>query len=195
MVIDKIFDSCLTQVPEGKNAARGRRFRSAALMFLAAALSIVAWPQVSTSAPSDADLESIRSRPRVAWTQVEREFAFAHWDQAFPARVIARGQQIEALPVGAPLPLFSPGGDGARELQRSIDEFQLAGIVVLHDGTLRLERYALGHSASGRWVSFSATKSLTSTLLGAALKDGAVTSIDDPVIRYIPELRDPRNRS
>ena len=188
MAIDEISMRRTGQLLEGKNAARGRWCRTTALMFLAAALSTVAWPQASP--PSGMDLESIRSRPQVAWTQAERQFVFAHWGEAFQARVIARGPQVRALPAGASLPTFSLGGEGARELQRSLDEFQLAGIVVLHDGKVRLERYALGHSASGRWVSFSVAKSLTSTLLGAAIRDGAVTSIDDLVTRYIPELRD-----
>jgi CubicO group peptidase (beta-lactamase class C family) len=61
---------------------------------------------------------------------------------------------------------------------------------VLHEDKLRLERYALGHSAAGRWVSFSVAKSLTSTLVGAAIKDGYISSVDDVVTRYIPELRD-----
>ncbi len=76
------------------------------------------------------------------------------------------------------------------QLQRNIDDFKLAGIVVLHDGKVRLERYALGYSAAGRWVSFSVAKSLTSTLVGIAIKDGYVSSVDDVVTRYIPELRD-----
>src|SRR5205814_771132 len=87
------------------------------------------------------------------------------------------------------LPSFAPGGDGAKQLQRNIDDFKLAGIVVLHDGKLRLERYTLGHSATGRWTSFSVAKSLTSTLVGAAIKDGYISSVDDLVTRYIPELR------
>ena len=60
---------------------------------------------------------------------------------------------------------------------------------MLHNGKLRLERYALGHSAEGRWVSFSVAKSLTSILAGAAIKDGSISSVDDVVTRYIPELR------
>ena len=169
------------------NAARGSRCRSAVFALLSAAASTVAWPQAVP--PSGVDLDSIRARPGVAWTQAEREFVFAHWDQAFPARVIGRGPQARPLPPGAPLPTFGPGGEGARELQRSIDEYQLAGIVVLHEGKVRLERYALGHSAAGRWISFSVAKSLTSTLLGAAIRDGAVGGLDDRVTRYIPELR------
>ena len=126
----------------------------------------------------------------MSWSQPQRDVAFAQWDRLYPSRVITRGAQARPLPEGAPLPAFAAGDPGAAQLQRNIDEYQLAGIVVLHDGKLRLERYARGHSAAGRWVSFSIAKSLTSTLMGAAIKDGFVASVDDPVTRYIPELRD-----
>jgi CubicO group peptidase (beta-lactamase class C family) len=35
----------------------------------------------------------------------------------------------------------------------------------------------------------TAAKSVTSTLLGAAIRDGLIGSIDDPITRYIPELK------
>ena len=40
-----------------------------------------------------------------------------------------------------------------------------------------------------RWNSFSVAKSITSTLVGAAIQDGYVRSLDDPVTRYIEALR------
>ena len=135
------------------------------------------------------DAQALASRPMSAWTQAEREFGFAHWDQLGPARVIARGASVHALPQGAPLAGFEPGGAGARHLQRSVDDFRLAGIVVLHRGQIRLEHYAHGFDAGGRWVSFSVAKSLTGTLVGAAIRDGFIGSVDDAVIRYIPELQ------
>jgi CubicO group peptidase (beta-lactamase class C family) len=64
-----------------------------------------------------------------------------------------------------------------------------AGLLVLQDGKVRLERYARGHGPAERWTSFSVAKSMTSTLVGAAVKDGSIRSLDDPVTRYIPELR------
>ena len=162
--------------------------RAAVLLgVLAAVLSVSALAQ--SMAPSEVDPQFYR-RPRAMWNQAEREFAFANWDRLFPARVIARGQQLHPLPQGAAWPTFAPGFEGAVQLQRNIDEFKLAGIVVLHNGRLRLERYALGHSAAGRWVSFSLAKSLTGTLVGAAIKDGFIAGVDDPVTRYLPELRD-----
>jgi len=153
-----------------------------------AALSTAAFGQSLT--PSDIDLQALRERPLAIWNQAEREMGFAHWDRAFAARKIARGPQVHALPVGAAWPAFAPGGEGALQLQRNVDDFKLAGIVVLLHGQLRLEHYARGHSAQGRWVSFSVAKSLTSTLVGAAIKDGFISSVDDAVTRYLPELRD-----
>jgi CubicO group peptidase (beta-lactamase class C family) len=59
---------------------------------------------------------------------------------------------------------------------------------VLVDGKVVHEEYALGLKPQDRWTSFSVAKSFTSTLLGAAVKDGFITSLDDPVTKYIPGL-------
>ena len=141
------------------------------------------------SVPPDVDPTTLPRRPRASWNQAEREYAFANWDRLFAARTIQRGERVHALPAGDALATFEPGGDGARQLERNVEAFKVAGIVVLHDGKVRLERYALGHSATGRWVSFSLAKSVTSTLVGAAIRDGYIAGVDDLVTRYIPELR------
>jgi CubicO group peptidase (beta-lactamase class C family) len=60
---------------------------------------------------------------------------------------------------------------------------------VLEDGHVRLERYALGNTETSRWTSFSVGKSIVSTLVGAAVKDGAIASIEEPVTQYLPQLR------
>jgi CubicO group peptidase (beta-lactamase class C family) len=64
-----------------------------------------------------------------------------------------------------------------------------AGLVIIQDGKIRLEKYGLGFSGNGRWTSFSVAKSVTSTLVGAAIKDGYIKSIDDKVSDYIPDLK------
>jgi CubicO group peptidase (beta-lactamase class C family) len=162
------------------------RGSTALSLVVVAALAGAALEQ--TQAPPEIDLQSLRG-PVSTWSQAGREFGFANWDRKFAARPVARGKQVHPLPPGSAWATFAPGGDGAVQLQRNIDAFKLAGIVVLHDGKVRLERYALGHSATGRWVSFSVAKSLTSTLVGAAIKDGHITGVDEMVTRYIPELR------
>ena len=64
-----------------------------------------------------------------------------------------------------------------------------AALIVLHDGKLRLERYGLDFDANGRWTSFSVAKSITSTLVGAAVRDGFIKSMDDKVSDYIAEMK------
>jgi len=119
-------------------------------------------------------------RSSFAWTQQQREVGFAHWDEVFPSRVIKRGTRVHALPAGAPLPVEG--------LEQFIAEQKVAGILVLHDGKVRIERYALGYGETGRWVSQSVAKSVTSTLVGAAIRDGFIASLDDPVSKYVQGL-------
>ena len=64
-----------------------------------------------------------------------------------------------------------------------------AGLVIIQDGKIRLKKYGLRFSGNGRWTSFSVAKSVTSTLVGAAIKDGYIKSIDDKVSDYIPDLK------
>ena len=86
------------------------------------------------------------------------------------------------LPPGPPL-----------ELGLDLDAFlaaqRSAALLVLHDGRLRLERYGLDFDAKGRWTSFSVAKSITSMLVGAALHDGHIRSMDDKVSDYIPQMK------
>ena len=139
------------------------------------------WAQ---SPPSPASLP----KSSFAWTHEQRIVGFAHYDEVFPSRAIRRGARVHPLPVGAPLPAFAPGTLGAAELDRYIGEQMVAGILVLHEGRVRLERYSLGYSEKGRWVSQSVAKSITSTLVGAAIKDGFIQSLDEPVSRYVKGL-------
>src|SRR3546814_19609300 len=55
--------------------------------------------------------------------------------------------------------------------------------------TLFRSKYGLGQKPEDKWISFSVAKSVTSTLLGAAIRDGKIKSVDDLVTTYIPELK------
>lgn len=120
------------------------------------------------------------------WPREVRAVAFQHLDQMpslAQARTIDAGGEVYPLPDGAPLDLGGFDLDGFMEAQGG------AAIVVVLDGEVVLERYGLGFGPEGRWTSFSVAKSLNSTLVGAALLDGAIESLADPVSRYIPDLR------
>jgi len=74
-------------------------------------------------------------------------------------------------------------------VEQLMDAERITGVIAVKDGEIILERYALGRAQDDRWISMSVAKSVTSTLIGAAVKDGLIHSIDDPVVRYIPELK------
>lgn len=119
------------------------------------------------------------------WSQEERDRNFRQMEKLFPTHVVKAGGKARALPAGAPL----DGLGGAAAVDEAMARLNVAGLLVLQDGKVRLERYARGFGPGQRWTSFSVAKSLTSTLVGAAVKDGFIKSIDDPVVRYIPELK------
>lgn len=102
---------------------------------------------------------------------------------------VPMGSKVHQLPQGSPFAAFSAGGAKEKALEDFIKEQKVTGLLILHDGKIRLERYALGHSKSNLWSSLSVAKSVTSTLVGAAIKDGYIKSVDDYVMNYIPDLK------
>lgn len=125
------------------------------------------------------------NRDVLFWSQPQRDAAFRALDRVpllAKSHVVTAGGTVMPLPPGPPLKL-GLDVDAYMAGQRS------AALLVVHDGKLRLERYGLGYDASGRWTSFSVAKSFTSTLVGAALRDGAIKSMDDKVSDYIPEMK------
>ncbi|OWK29334.1 serine hydrolase domain-containing protein [Sphingomonas dokdonensis] len=116
------------------------------------------------------------------WTQAQRDQNFPNMEKVFPVHVVKAGGKVRPLPDGAPLPV------PAAEIDAYIAAQNVAGLIVVQDGKVRLERYARGLTREGRWTSFSVAKSFTSTLVGAAIKDGYIGSVEEPVTKYIPEL-------
>ncbi|WFU12802.1 serine hydrolase (plasmid) [Rhizobium sp. CB3090] len=76
------------------------------------------------------------------------------------------------------------------DLDSYFAEYPIARMLVLKDGSVAYERYGLGNTEETRWTSMSIAKSVTSTLIGAAIKDGLILTVQDPVTKYLPELRD-----
>ncbi|KLE33596.1 beta-lactamase [Aurantiacibacter gangjinensis] len=120
------------------------------------------------------------------WPQEVRAMVFRGMDRMpdlAASRVIEAGDTVRPLPAGELLDLGDYDLDGFMQAQSS------AAIVIVHDGEVVLERYGLGFGPEQRWTSFSVAKSLVSTLVGAALEDGSIESLDDPVTRYIADLQ------
>ncbi|HRL20879.1 MAG TPA: serine hydrolase, partial [Alcaligenes sp.] len=66
---------------------------------------------------------------------------------------------------------------------------RVAGLMILKDGKVVMEQYNLGINEQTRWLSASMIKSLTSTLVGVAIQDGHIGSVQDQVVKYLPALK------
>ena len=119
------------------------------------------------------------------WSQAQRDAGFRMIDRVpiiVKSRPIAAGDAVFPLPEGEAL-----------ELDLDLDSYlgrqRSASLIIVQDDKVRLERYGLDFNAAGKWTSFSVAKSLTSTLVGAAMKDGYIKGLDEPVSIYIADLK------
>lgn len=109
---------------------------------------------------------------------------FSHMDAAFLTQAVPRGDgPISVIPQGtaASLPPIATAW---------IAERSVTALVVLKDGALVHEDYFLGTAAEDRRISWSVAKSYLSALMGVVLAEGHIGSIDDPVTKYAPALKD-----
>ncbi|MDT8757990.1 beta-lactamase family protein [Sphingomonas psychrotolerans] len=147
----------------------------------ALALATISGSAAGQGVPDTSGLRKVGAEV-LFWDQAKRDANFPHMEKIFPGHVVKAGGKVRALPPGKPLPVSDA------ELDAFIASQNISGLIVLQDGKIRLERYARGYGREGRWTSFSVAKSFTSTLVGAAIKDGHIKSVDEQVTKYIPEL-------
>ncbi|HEV8329920.1 MAG TPA: serine hydrolase [Steroidobacteraceae bacterium] len=117
-----------------------------------------------------------------------RLFRDPHW--VFATRKIARGKhvfpllrasrQLSDLPVRA--------NDTQYDLADYISRNRVVGLLILKHGRIVLEHYEADIDSESRWISMSMAKSISTTLIGAAIQDGLIGSVDDPLTRYLPQL-------
>jgi CubicO group peptidase (beta-lactamase class C family) len=166
------------------------RIRHHLAALLAALLACAAAQADSIPAPTPAATVATRGIEVFAWDLAQKLHGFRNMETLFPASVAPGDPQASPLPVGAPLPGVEAGDALGRWIDSFMAEEYVAGLLVLHRGEVRLERYGLGFSPAERWTSFSVAKSVTSTLVGAAIADGYIGSLDDDISKYLIELRD-----
>lgn len=125
------------------------------------------------------------------WTQQERIVGFRNFDSIYDTRPVDNG--VDHLPLRDDAKDFSTLAyevDGtAYPLDHYLETFFVAGFLVARGEDILLERYRLGHGETSRWVSFSVAKSVTSLLIGVAIRDGYIKSVDEGVTDYLPRLK------
>ena len=122
------------------------------------------------------------------WTTAEKIVGFSHTAGLFATEPFRAGERADRLKRGA-LPAFTYEYGGRRN---TIDDYfahtKAAALLILKGDTIVAERYAPGITEDTLWESKSVGKSVVSTLIGVALKQGKIRALDDTVERYLPEL-------
>lgn len=103
-------------------------------------------------------------------------------DVPFQFTVAAQRTDLDTLPVRDVDGKFKP-------FAAYLNDRQIRAFVVIRNDSIVYQRYLGGYEPSSRWSSFSVAKSVTSAMLGLALERGIIQSLDDPVTKYLPELK------
>src|SRR5450755_187527 len=114
---------------------------------------------------------------------------FRDMRELYPTRPVKRGRVVSELIRGEPLDMIYRSDGQERDIDAFMQRYRAAGLLILKRGAVVCERYGLGQTPETPWISFSMAKSISSTLVGAAIQDGLIASIDEPVVRTVPELR------
>ncbi len=80
-------------------------------------------------------------------------------------------------------------GIDATDLETILRVNGTLAFVVIQEDTILYERYFNGFTRQSISLGFSMTKSVLSLLVGCAIDDGLIGSVEDPIIQYLPELR------
>lgn len=116
---------------------------------------------------------------------------FQHSEAVLPFKVVSRKSPVHPLSASAVhLPDIRFESTGKHfDLYDYLATNRIAGLLILKDRKVVFEDYELGITSASRWPSFSMAKSVSSTLVGAALQQGLIKSLDDPITQYVPALK------
>jgi CubicO group peptidase (beta-lactamase class C family) len=114
--------------------------------------------------------------------------------ERFPARTIHNAppvSHLDRLPADNPYAsqIEAIGRDSSNgSLERYLQASGTTAFLMVHDDKLLYERYFNGYDQRSLNTSFSMAKSFASALVGIAIDEGHITSVDEPITNYIPEL-------
>jgi CubicO group peptidase (beta-lactamase class C family) len=115
---------------------------------------------------------------------------FHNMDEIFTTRTVPRSGQVWSLP-RADRALDLKYSYQGREYtpEQFLDRTYTNALLIIKDGHIVAEIYRNRTDASTRFIGWSMTKSIVGLLVGSALQEGRIKSIDEPITRYLPELR------
>lgn len=115
---------------------------------------------------------------------------FRNMDALFTTRSVPRSGPVWQLPRNdRPLTFTYAHGGQTFTPEQFLDRTYTDALLVMKDGRIVHENYRNNSDERTRFMGWSMTKSLVSILVGIALEEGKIRSIDDPIDAYLPELK------
>ncbi|WJF89815.1 serine hydrolase [Paraburkholderia bonniea] len=138
--------------------------------------------------PLDKNLPDVKNM--LTWNKSERLIGFRNDYRAYPGDVF-KHDKATALPhTEKPLTNASYSVNGkSYNLADYLKRENVKGFLVIKNGAIAYEYYGDGNTKDTLWTSRSVGKSIVSTLVGAAIKDGKIKSLDDKLTVYKPDLK------
>ena len=144
-----------------------------------------------------APLEGIPSDVPVAvqvlrWHMLDNNvsaLAFREMDQLFTTRSVARSGPVWELPRTDHAMDFSYSWQGSSySAEDFLERTYTNALLVIKNGRIVTEIYRNNSTPQSRFIGWSMTKSITSVLIGCAMEDGYIDSLDTAISHYLPEL-------
>src|SRR4029453_11854075 len=114
----------------------------------------------------------------------------SHFDDVYEARRVPRGADVRELPRSSAEPSIRYRNAGQ---DATIDDFlarnRTTGLIIAQNGRILVERYQYDREPSHRLASYSMAKTIVAMLLGIAVAEGKIRSLDDTAATYVPALR------
>lgn len=125
------------------------------------------------------------------FTGAEQYENFSNVVNMFPTSMLTASTQAFQLPEGeaAALPDSFLYEGNSVSTETFLNETDTGAVLVLQGGKIRLEQYYLTGGREVNWLSMSVAKSFISAMVGIALEEGHIASVEDPVTEYVSSLK------
>ena len=145
-------------------------------------------PQLRGGPPSDVPVAVQILR----WHMLDNDvssLAFRSMDTLFTTRTVARSGPVWTLPRNdRPLDFTYAWQGQTLRAGEFLERTYTNALLVMKDGRIVSEIYRNNSNERTRFIAWSMTKSITSALIGCALAEKRIDSLDTPIVRYLPEL-------
>ena len=170
-----------------------RHFYIAFLLVLPTPLLAAADPVVSPTGPDPALYGEAQHYPigdRRAPAQIAMVGSYSHYDSIWPFHLVAKAP--------SPAPLRRAPAEIAptyrfRGKDHTLDDYlahnPVTGLLIARDDTILYEHYQYARTEQDRLLSQSMAKTIVGMLIGIAIGEGRIHSVDDLAQAYVPELR------